>query len=86
MVVVPVMITISKVITIDNASAELMKWCQQNLKLKNPEYDKKLRMHFWLGGTPQYLYLYETHGDKLVLPYGVLRNILPMVDTRNPRT
>ena len=80
------MITVSNVITIDNPSAELMKWCQQNLKLKNPEYDKKLRMHFWLGGTPQYLYLYETHGDKLVLPYGVLRNIWSMVDTRNPMT
>jgi superfamily II DNA or RNA helicase len=77
------MITVSNVITIDNPSAELLTWCQQNLKLKNPEYDKKQRMHFWLGGTPQYLYLYETHGDKLVLPYGVLRNILPMVDTNN---
>ena len=72
------MITVSNVITIDNPSAELLKWCQQNLKLKNPEYDKKLRMHFWLGGTPQYLYLYETHGDKLVLPYGTLRHIVSM--------
>ena len=35
-------------------------------------------MHFWVGNTPQYLYLYETRGDKLVLPFGVLRNILPM--------
>jgi superfamily II DNA or RNA helicase len=76
-----VSITVSNVITIDNPSAELLTWCQQNLRLKNPEYDKKLRMHFWLGNTPQYLYLYEIHGDKLVLPFGVLRNILPMVNT-----
>ena len=74
------MITISNVITIDNPSPELLKWCQQNLKLKNPDYDKKLRMHFYLGKTPQYLYLYETNGDKLILPYGVLRNILPLVN------
>ena len=74
------MITISNVITVDNPSAELLKWCRQNLKLKNPEYAKKQRMHFWVGNTPEYLYLYETHGDKLVLPFGVLRNILPMVD------
>ena len=80
------MITVSNVITVENPSAELLTWCQQNLKLKNPEYDKKQRMHFWTGGTPQYLYLYETHGDKLVLPYGVLRNIWSMVDTRNART
>ncbi len=43
-------------------------------------------MHFWLGNTPEWLWLYEVHGDTLVLPYGVFRNILPMVDTRNPRT
>ena len=76
----PNMITVSNVITIDNPSKELMKWCQTNLKLRNPEYDTKLRMHFYLGKTPQYLHLYEIHGDKLVLPYGVLRNILPMVN------
>ena len=73
------MITISNVITIDNPSAELLKWCRQNLKLKNPEYTKKQRMHFWVGNTPEYLYLYETHGDKLVLPYGVLRQLTQMV-------
>ena len=37
-------------------------------------------MHFWVGNTPEWLYLYETRGDQLVLPYGVLRNIFPMVD------
>ena len=75
------MITISNVITIDHPSAELLSWCTKNLKLRNPEYDKKQRMHFWVGGTPEWLYLYEIHGGKLVLPYGTLRNILPMVNT-----
>ena len=37
-------------------------------------------MHFWIGQTPEWLYLYEVHGDKLILPFGVLRSILPMVD------
>ena len=73
------MITISNVITIDNPSKELLKWCQANLKLRNPEYDTKLRMHFYLGKTPQYLYLYELRGDKLVLPFGVLRDIAKLV-------
>ena len=73
------MITVSNVITVDNPSAELLKWCKQNLKLRNPEYAKKQRMHFWVGNTPEYLYLYETHGDKLVLPYGVLRQLIQMV-------
>jgi superfamily II DNA or RNA helicase len=74
-------VTISNVITIDNPSAELLKWCKQNLKLKNPEYAKKQRMHFWLGNTPEWLYLYEVHGDKLVLPFGTLRSVLSMVNT-----
>ena len=43
-------------------------------------------MHFWVGKTPEWLCLYEVHGDKLILPYGVLRNIWSMVDTRNART
>ena len=76
-------VTVSNVITIDNPSAELLKWCRQNLKLKNPEYTKKQRMHFWVGNTSEYLYLYETHGDKLVLPFGVLRNIIPMIDVND---
>ena len=74
------MITISNVITIDNPSTELRKWCQQNLKLKNPEYTKKQRMHFWVGNTPEFLHLYEVRGDQLVLPFGVYRNIFPMID------
>ena len=36
-------------------------------------------MHFWVGNTPEFLYLYEVHGYQLVLPYGTLRNILPMI-------
>lgn len=81
MVVGEKMITVSNVITIDNPSKELLSWCTKNLKLRNPEYDKKLRMHFWVGKTPEFLYLYEIHGDKLVLPYGVLRQIAKMYPT-----
>ena len=74
-----VSVTISNVITIDHPSAELLKWCKQNLKLKNPEYIKKQRMHFWTGKTPEYLTLYERQGDKLILPFGTLRQLIPMV-------
>ena len=80
------MITVSNVITIDNPSKELLSWCTKNLRLRNPDYDKKVRMHFWVGKTPEWLYLYEVHGDKLVLPYGVLRDILPMVNANDIQT
>ena len=74
-------VTISNVITVDNPSEELLKWCKQNLVLKNPEYIKKQRMHLYLGNIPPLLHLYEIHDDKLILPFGVLRKIYPMVNT-----
>ena len=70
------MITVSNTIAVTNPPAELLGYCKQHLVLKNPEYSKKVRMHYWLGSTPQHLYLYEWHGDTLVLPYGTLRNVL----------
>ena len=73
-------VTVSNVITIDHPSRELLSWCTQNLRIRNPDYDKKVRMHFWIGNTPEWLYLYEIHGEQLVLPFGTFRNIIPMID------
>ena len=36
-------------------------------------------MHLWVGNTPKDLYLYEVDGDTLILPFGTLREILPMI-------
>lgn len=77
------MITVSNVITIDNPSPALLSWCTKNLRLRNPEYDKKVRMHFWVGNTVEWLYLYEVHGDKLILPFGTLRDIIPMINVND---
>ena len=74
-------ITVGSTITVEHPSSELVQWCKANLIISNPEYAKKLRMHFWLGNTPKELYLYETHGEALILPYGVLRDILPMISS-----
>lgn len=74
-------ITVGSTITVEHPSSELVQWCNKNLVISNPEYAKKLRMHFWLGNTPKELYLYETHGEALILPYGVLRDILPMISS-----
>ena len=72
-------VTISNNIRIKNPSTEIISWCQAHLKLSNPEYAKKTRMGFWLGNTPKYLYLYEIHGDEIILPYGTLKQIQPMI-------
>ena len=42
-------------------------------------------MHFWIGNTPEWLYLYEIHGDQLVLPFGTFRNIIPMIDINDTK-
>ena len=73
-------VTISNNITITHPSDEIKKWCNTHLKLDNPDYAKKVRMGFWVGNTPKYLYLYETQGDKWILPFGTLGDIFPMIN------
>ena len=75
----PMQITVGSTITVENPSQDVIRWCDQNLKIKNPDYAKKVQMHFWLGDTPQILNLYEKRGNALILPFGVLREILPLI-------
>ena len=72
-------VTVSNNIVITNPSEDIKKWCETHLKLDNPDYAKKVRMGFWVGKTPKHLYLYEVQGDKWILPFGTLNEILPMV-------
>ena len=62
--------TISNEIIIHEPSQEILDWANKNLVFPNPEYAKKLRMHFWLGNTPKNFYLYRRDGDDLIIPYG----------------
>ena len=72
-------VTVSNNIRIKNPSAEILSWCSEHLKLNNPEYAKKVRMGFYAGSTPKFLYLYETHGDEIILPYGTFKQLSPMI-------
>ena len=72
-------VVVSNNIVIKNPSKEILSWCNQHLKVNNPEYAKKMRMGFWVGNTPQYLCIYEVHGDELILPYGTLKQIQPFI-------
>ena len=74
-----VQVTISNNIKIQDPTSEIIEWCKTNLTIDNPDYAKKVRMGFWLGNTPKHLHLYEVHGDTLVLPYGTLKQIQPML-------
>ncbi len=73
-------------IQVREPSRELMKYCNDRLILINPEYVKKMRMGFWLGKTPQTISLFEKRGDTLVLPFGTLRTIWPLIKDASPET
>ena len=66
-------------IYIEDPSDEIEQWANANLKFPNPEYEKKQRMGFWAGKTPKELRLYEWDGNTLILPFGVCREIMPML-------
>ena len=72
-------VKVSNHIKITNPTPEVITWCQNNLKLANPDYAKKVRMGFWVGNTPKDLYLYQMHGGDLVIPYGCLKAIAPLL-------
>ena len=68
--------TVGNQLRIQEPTADLLDWCKKNMVLANPDYVKKVRMHLWLGNTPQKLYLMQWDGDTLVLPYGCLNTVL----------
>ena len=70
--------TVGNQLRIQEPTADLLGWCKKNMVLANPDYAKKVRMHLWLGNTPQKLYLMQWDGDTLVLPYGCLNAVLSL--------
>lgn len=70
--------TVGNQLRIQEPTADLLGWCKKNMVLANPDYAKKVRMHLWIGNTPQKLYLMQWDGDTLVLPYGCLNTVLSM--------
>lgn len=70
--------TVGNQLRIQEPTADLLDWCKKNMVLANPDYAKKVRMHLWLGNTPQKLYLMQWDGNTLVLPYGCLNTVLSM--------
>ena len=71
--------TIANRIRIEDPSDEIEQWAKDTLRFPNPEYVKKERMGFWTGRTPKELRLYEWDGNTMVLPFGVVRELMPML-------
>ena len=72
---------IGNVITVRDPTPELRQYVKDQLELPNPEYVKKERMGFWTGRTPKTLRLYEWNGNTLVLPFGLCRELMPLLQT-----
>lgn len=70
---------IGSTITVYDPSNALLAWCNKNLVVANPDYEKKQRLGFWLGNTPRLLYLYEKVANSIILPYGTLRDVWPFI-------
>ena len=70
---------ISNRVYIEDPSKEVKEWAQLNLRFPNPEYEKKQRMGFWTGRTPKELRLYEWDGNTMILPFGVIRDLMPLL-------
>lgn len=66
-------------IYIEDPSIEITRWAKDNLRFPNPEFEKKQRMGFWTGKTSRELQLYEWDGGTLILPFGVIRELMPML-------
>lgn len=71
---------LNNVITIENPIVDVMKFCEDNLVIDNPEYITKMKLGKWLGNTPSKLYLYEKRGNKIIVPYGCRRHIEDILD------
>ena len=66
-------------IYIEDPSGEIKQWAKNKLCFPNPDFEKKQRMGFWTGRTPRELRLYEWDGNKLILPFGVIRELMPLL-------
>ena len=67
---------IGSVITVEDPTPELENLVKEKLTLYNPEYGKKARMGLWLGNTPEKIRLYSVSGNKLIIPFGMVRQLL----------
>lgn len=77
-------VVISNMIQITEPTSEILSWCHNNLILVNPEYERKMRMGYWIGNTPKTINLYSRVGNALYLPFGTLRSIWSMIKPYEP--
>lgn len=68
-------VKVSNQVIVKNFTDELLKWCEKNLVLPNPEYYQKEKMGLRPWNTPKTIVLYAVKGNDLLLPFGCLNYI-----------
>lgn len=74
-----VRIEINNQIRLSGLTVELKEKIKSLLTIKNPEYEKKLRMGFYIGRTPKTLELFVVVGYDLIVPYGMKSYIMALL-------
>lgn len=71
---------VGAMLTITDPTTPVINWIIENLVIPNPEYAKKVRMGFWAGNTPKVLNLFTALDDGFQVPFGCLRELIPLMD------
>ena len=71
------LVDVSNIIVVKNPTTEFVTYCRTKLVFKNPEYNKKLMMGWYLGGCPKtiQLYDYDVPNNTIYLPIGCLDDV-----------
>ena len=79
-------ITISNDVRIEEPHGVILQFCESELTLNNPEYEKKQRLGLWLGNTPKKIRLFKMDGNTLICPIGAFKRIKGIIDDLNIET
>ena len=67
-------------IRIKNLPLTIAKEIKKELTIDNPDFVKKHRLGFWLGGTPKELELFVTIDNDLIVPYGLKGYLIRLLE------
>lgn len=79
-------ITISNDVRIEEPHDAIMQFCQSELTIDNPDYEKKQRLGLWVGNTPRKIRLFKMDGNTLICPIGAFKRIKGIIDELNIKT
>lgn len=71
--------TIKNNIIINEPTTEIIEYCKNNLILPNPQYNQNKALGFSTWNVAKELYLYSYENNILTMPFGLIRNIYPLI-------